>query len=58
MVNMIGLGFTVNDIDEMEIGEMYDICITKSNMFSRTQKSQNEPKAHVRDATQADFDRL
>lgn len=58
MINMKEFGYTLEEIDSMDIGEMYDICITKSNMYAMSEKNEEKKKVTIREATQADFDRL
>lgn len=58
MINCIGIGLTINDIEEMEIGEMYDLIITKSNMYVSENKEEKQEGKTWRWATQSDFDRL
>lgn len=50
MVGATQRGLTIDDIKEMDIGDIVDYCIEYNNMMS----ADSEP--NVRQATQADFD--
>jgi hypothetical protein len=50
MVGATQRGLTIDDIKEMDIGDIVDYCIEYNNMMS----VDSEPS--VRQATQADFD--
>ena len=47
----------MNEIDDMDIGMMFDLIIAKSNMSARADK-QSSNEVHIRKATQGDFDRF
>lgn len=53
----MNLGLKMNEIDDMDIGMMFDLIIAKSNMSARATK-QSSNKVHIRKATQSDFDRF
>lgn len=48
----IRVGLRMNEIDELEIGELLDIIITFNN------ENEKDEKSKVRNATQDDFDRF
>ncbi len=48
----------MDEIDNMDIGMMFDLIIAKNNMTNRAEQSINKNKSNVRDAIQEDFDRF
>jgi hypothetical protein len=63
MSNAMAIGLTLSDIKELTIGMIYDLIIEKHNSVVRANKRAEEKKVkknrvNVRQATQADFDRL
>lgn len=60
---MHNMGFSMNEIDNMDIGFMRDMMLEKYNAYVLANKKQDETnkvkkKPSVRWATQEDFDRL
>lgn len=53
----MNLGLKMNEIDDMDIGMMFDLIIAKSNMSARADKKSSN-KVHIRKAVQNDFDRF
>lgn len=53
----MNLGLKMYEIDDMDIGMMFDLIIAKSNMSARADK-QSSNKVHIRKAIQSDFDRF
>lgn len=58
----MAIGLTLSEIKELSIGMIYDLLIEKHNQVVRANKKQEKQKktkrVNVRQATQADFDRL
>lgn len=54
----MNLGLKMDEIDNMDIGMMFDLIIAKNNMTNRAEQSINKNKPNVRDAIQEDFDRF
>nr|DAG28782.1 MAG TPA: hypothetical protein [Caudoviricetes sp.] len=54
----MNLGLKMDEIDNMDIGMMFDLIIAKNNMTNRAEQSINKNKSNVRDAIQEDFDRF
>lgn len=55
----MSMGLTLNDIEGMEIGMIFDLFISKNNMYVTQQENmQKNNKPKVRKATQEDFDRF
>lgn len=55
------LGFSLKEIDKMDIGFMYDILITKAKNDKSAHEAMDnggKKKNKVRNATQFDFDRF
>lgn len=50
------IGITINDFDNMAIGELVDILITFNNCNDEAYEQTN--KTSIRQATQSDFDRF
>ncbi len=48
----------MDEIDNMDIGMMFDLIVAKNNMTNRAEQSINKNKSNVRDAIQEDFDRF
>lgn len=48
----------MDEIDNMDIGMMFDLIIAKNNMTNRAEQSINKNKSNVRDAIQEDFDKF
>lgn len=48
----------MDEIDNMDIGMMFDLIVAKNNMTNRAEQSINKNKYNVRDAIQEDFDRF
>ena len=48
----------MDEIDNMDMGMMFDLIIAKNNMTNRAEQSINKNKSNVRDAIQEDFDRF
>lgn len=48
----------MDEIDNMDIGMMFDLIVAKNNMINRAEQSINKNKSNVRDAIQEDFDRF
>ena len=62
MTNAMAIGLSLSDIKELTIGMIYDLLIEKHNQVVRANKKQHKQKktkhVNIRQATQADFDRL
>lgn len=54
----MNLGLKMDEIDNMDIGMMFDLIVAKNNMTNRVEKSINKKKSNARMATQEDFDRF
>lgn len=56
----MSIGLTMDDIKKMDVGIMLDLITSKSNMYIKEKKKQeNKPKKKDwREATQVDFDFL
>lgn len=56
----MSIGLTMDDIKKMDVGIMLDLITSKSNMYIKEKKKQeNKPKKKGwREATQMDFDLL
>lgn len=52
------MGFTLHEIDEMDIGFMKDIIVERYNQNVNSIQMTNNNEENVRMATQEDFDRL
>ena len=48
----------MDEIDNMDIGMMFDLIVAKNNMTNRAEQSINKNKSNVRDAIQEDFERF
>lgn len=49
-------GFSIAEIDDMDISFLQDLLIEEANIISQREAEKDKPK--VRKATQADFDAL
>lgn len=58
ILGCMNLGLKMDEIDNMDIGMMFDLIVAKNNMTNRAEQSINKNKSNVRDAIQEDFDRF
>lgn len=51
------LGYSLSEIDELDIGYLMDLLITQSNASGKSSETKKK-KPKIRKATQADFDAM
>lgn len=58
MISAFDVGMGIDDIKQITVGFLIDLLTIKTNRMKELSKETKSDKPTIRDATQADFDRL